>query len=233
MKNRISLKNLKSRHGIYIAILFSGIIAVFVRIISVQSERNRNIVSFVSEWEKNGKPVTVKEVKAADVPVYTKFTVISAQDGAAYGFVTGDIREKLAYGQAVYFNVIGASCGAIADIGQELDMDTGMFPVKVKLSNYSGSHDLKLVLFAQTQILKNAIVVPNEIVDTVKNVSHVWKILDGRAKKIKVEIGSRNGYGTAVVAGVQTGDQIVLAGQDLLSENDKVHIAGQVGAIKQ
>jgi len=233
MKNRTSLKNLKSRQGIYIAILFSGIIAVFIRIIFVQSERNRNIVSFVSEWEKNGKPVTVKEVKAANVPVYTKFTVISAQDGSAYGFVTGDIRQKLANGQAVYFNVNDTPCGTIADIGQELDMDTGMFPVKVKLYNYSGSPDSKLVLFAQTQVLKNAIVVPNDIVDTLKNVSHIWKIQDGRAKKIKVEIGSRNGYGTAIVAGVQTGDQIVLGGQDLLNENDKVHIAGQVGAIKQ
>ncbi|MDD5019319.1 MAG: hypothetical protein PHH75_01300 [Candidatus Omnitrophica bacterium] len=224
----ITLKNLNPRARAYAAILLFGLMAVFVRIALVQLDRGRQIVSFVSEWERNGKPVVVKEMAAVDVPVYTKFTVIIGQDGSGAGFVTGDIKDKLAQGQAVYATADGGiPCGAISEIGQELDMDTGMFPVTVGFSNFSGASGSRPVLFAQTQTLVSAFVAPNDIIDISKDGSYVWIVEEGKAKKINVRIGSRNGYGTLIVEGVESGDLVVLRGQDLLEGDDKVNIVGR------
>ena len=223
-----ALKNLNPRAKVYAAILLLGVIAVFIRIVLVQLDRGRQIVSFVSEWERYGRPVLVQEMTAADVPVYTKFTVIIGQDGSARGFVTGDIKDKLAQGQAVYPNASsGIPCGAISEIGQELDMETGMFPVMAGFSNFSGASGSRLVLFAQTQTLKTALVVPNDIVDISKEGSFLWKVEDGKARKVHVKIGSRNGYGTLIAEGIEPGDMVVLRGQDALKENDKVKIVGR------
>jgi hypothetical protein len=223
-----ALKNLNPRAKVYAAIFLFSVVAVFIRIVLVQLDRGRQIVSFVSEWERYGKPVVVKEMMAVDVPVYTKFTVVIGQDGSGKGYVTGDIKDKLAHGQAVYPGAnSGIPCGAILSIGQELDMETGMFPVTVAFSNCSGASDSRMVLFAQTQTLKTALVVPNDIIDLAKDGSYLWKVEDGKAKKAHVRIGSRNGYGTLVAEGIKAGDLIVLRGQDSLNENDKVKIVGR------
>lgn len=230
---KLSFENLNRREKIYAAILLLGVLAVAVRIVLVQMDRGRQITSFVSEWNRNGKPVIVKEMKAVDVPVYTKFTVIRGQDRTADGFVTGDIKDKFEHGQTLFSAGGGAPCGVILSIGQEIDMETGMFPVKVELNDLSSPPGSRLILFAQTQTLKNACVVPNDVLDTSQGVSYAWKIEDGKARKIKVVIGSRNGYGTAIAEGVRSGDLIVINGQDGLSENDKVNIVARAEVIKQ
>ncbi len=225
---RAELKNLNRRTKIYAAVLLFGVIAVLARMAAVQVGRGRQIVSFVSEWSRYGKPVIVREMAAMDVPVYTKFTVIIGQDGSARGFVTGDIKDKLAQGQEVYPGAnSGIPCGTILSIGQELDMETGMFPVAVAFSSFSGAAGSKLVLFAQTQTLKAAWVVPNNVVDISKEGTYVWKVEDGKARKIKVKVGSRNGYGTLITDGIASGDAIVFMGQYSLGEGQRVNIVGR------
>jgi hypothetical protein len=218
------IKNLSFKIKIYAAILLLGIIAVFIRIGLVQAERGRSIISFVSEWSRYGRPVTVQEIKAADIPVYTKVTVITGLDKSAVGFVTADIKEKLEQGQAVYSAGKGLLCGVISRIGQELDMDTGMFPVTVELTNLSSAPGSILVLLVQTQTLKNVLVVPNNVLIILQDNYYFWKIEGGKAKRIQVKVGSRNGYGTVINEGINLGDLVVINGCHMLSENDLVRI---------
>ena len=222
--NKTLIKNLNPRTKIYAAILLFSVLFVFIRIMIVQVDRNRPIVSFVSEWGRYGKPVTVEEIKAADIPAYTKFTVRSSADKSATGFVTADIKDKLKQGQDVYFTDNGIPCGVISNIGQELDINAGMFPVEVKFNAPVAALGSISVVFARTQTLQKVLVVPNEILDMSGDSYYLWKIENGKARKIKVKIGSRDNYGAVIAEGVQSGDLIVFSGQSQLKDNAPVNI---------
>lgn len=222
--NKTLIKNLNPRTKIYAAILLVCVIAVFIRIAVVQIERNRPIVSFVSEWGRYGEPVTVEEIKIADIPVYTKFTVNNSSDKSASGFVTADIKDKLKQGQDVYFTDNGIPCGMISNIGQELDINAGMFPVEVEFNAPVAVLGSISVVFARTSTLQKVLVVPNEILDMSGDNYYLWKIENGKARKIKVKIGSRDSYGAVIAEGIQAGDLIVFSGQSQLKDNDPVNI---------
>jgi len=223
--SKISIKNLNPRKKIYLAILLVCVIAVLIKIAVVQIERNRPIVSFVSGWGRDGKPVTVKEIKAADIPVYTKFTVRSNSDKLASGFVTADIKDKLKEGQEVYFtDNDGTPCGKISNIGRELDINTGMFPVEVEFNVSVAALGSTSVVFARTSTLQKVLVVPNEILESLGDNYYLWKVDDGRAKRIQVKIVSRDSYGAVIAEGIQAGDSIVFSGQSQLEDNDPVNI---------
>jgi len=219
------IKNLRPRTKIYAAILLICAIAVLIRIAVVQIERSRPIVSFVSEWSKYGKPVTVKEIKTADIPVYVKFTVKTNSDKTAFGFVTADIKDKLKEGQDVYLTENGgSSCGRISKISEELDINTGMFPVEVEFNAPVTALGSISVVFAATSTLQKVLVVPNEILDMSGDNYYLWKIENGKARKIKVKIGLRNSYGAVIADGIQDGDWVIFSGQSQLKDNEKVNI---------
>ena len=221
MMNKGLIKNLNSRKRIYAAILLFIVFSVFVRIMLVQAERNRSIVSFVSEWNKFGKPVVVKAIKATDTPVYAKFTVINTSVKSASGFVTGDIKDKLKVGQKIYFTDKGNSCGVISGLGQELDIDTGMFPVEVEFDK-SRDPGVAFVVCAHTSTLHNVLAVPNEVLDIAGDEYFIWKDENGLAKKRKVVIRLRNGYGAIISEGLQSGDKVIFSGQSMLEDNDRL-----------
>jgi multidrug efflux pump subunit AcrA (membrane-fusion protein) len=222
--NKVFIKNLNFRTKIYAGIVLFSIIAVFIRIVLVQFERSRAIVSFVAEWNKYGKPVTVKEIKAADTPVYAKFTVFNSSDKLATGFVTGDIKDKLKVGQEIYFTESDVICGKILSLDQELDTSTGMFSVKVEFDVPAAALGSISVVFARIQTMQKVCVVPNSILDISQGNYYLWKIENGMAKRIQVKIGSRNGYGTVISEGINPGDLIIFNGRSMLLENDLVRI---------
>jgi len=223
--SKMLIKNLNPRTKIYAALILVGIIAVLIRIVIVQFERSRPITSFFSEWAKFGKPVAVREIKKSDIPVYTKFTVRRDSERSASGFVTADIKDKLKKGQEVYSTENGGTpCGKISNIGQELDINTGMFPVEVEFNAPVAALGSISVVFARTSTLQKALVVPNEILDISGDNYYLWKVDDGRSKRTQVKIGSRDSYGAVIAEGIQSGDLIVFSGQSQLKDNEKVNI---------
>ena len=221
------IKNLNHRRKIYLAIIAFSVIAVFVRIILVEVDRGRTIISFISEWSHFGRPVTVEKIIPQDVSVYTKLTVRAASGRQAAGFVTADIQDKLQPGQEVFYSDTGKPCGKIASIGRELDMDTGMFPVEIEFNQEMQPEEL-VVVFVCTQTIPKVLVVPNEILDFNGPEYFLWKVENGRARKARVKIGASNGYGAVIREGVNPGDLIVFNGRSMLSENDLVRVISGV-----
>jgi multidrug efflux pump subunit AcrA (membrane-fusion protein) len=220
-------KNLKPK--IYAGIVLVCFLAVLVRIGLVNADRGRTIVSFVAEWEKSGKPVTVERIEAKDVPVYTKLTIREIEQKRGAGFVTGDIKDKLQEGQEVCRSDTGGPCGTITALGRELDTDTGMFPVEIEFSEAVPAGALSVV-FVRTHLLSNVLVVPNEILDFSGGEYYLWKIEDAQAKRVQVKIGARNGYGTVISEGIHANDLIIFDGRSMLSENDTVRIVSDTAA---
>jgi len=231
MKEKL-IKNLNYRKMIYVAIIIFSALSVFIRIMLVQADRGRSIISFVSEWNRYGKPVAVKEIKSADTPVYAKFTVFNNSDKLATGFVTGDIKDKLKIGQEVYFTEGDLPCGKILTLGQDLDTDTGMFSVAVEFNVSVSVLGARSVIFARIQILQNVLVVSNSMLDISQGNYYLWKIENGKAKRIQVKIGSRNGYGTVISEGINSGDLIIFNGRSMLLENDPVRIISDDVALR-
>jgi len=223
VKREKPIKNSIRKIYVYAGIVVLCFVSVFIRIELVQRDRNKAIVSFVSEWERNGKPVTVEKVMPKDVPVFTKLSVRGGRDTRAAGFVTGDIKDNLKEGQEIFCTGKNQSCGRILTIGRELDADTGMFPVEIELNDVLGAGELAVV-FVHTSTLADALVVPNEIFDFSEGAYYLWKVENSKAKKIQVKIISRNGYGSVIGEGINPGDVIVFDGRSILSENDKVRI---------
>ncbi len=228
--SKITIKNLNFRTKIYAGIAIFSAFSVLIRIIIVQIDRSGPIVSFVSEWGKYGKPVIVEEIKATDIPVYTKFTVTGSADRSASGFVTADIKDKLKEGQKVYFTDNGgAPCGKISSIGRELDINTGMFPVEVEFNGPVVALGSISVVFARTSTLQKALAVPSEILDISGDNYYLWKVDGGRAKRVQVKIASRDSYGAVIAEGIQARDLIVFSGQSQLKDNDPVNILNNEG----
>jgi hypothetical protein len=225
--NKTLIKNLNPRRKIYLAIISFIVIAVFVRITLVDFDRGRIIVSFIAEWSRFGRPVTVEKIIPQDVPVYTKLTVRVAGGSQASGFVTADIQDKLQQGQEVFYTDKAKPCGKIVSTGRELDMDTGMFPVGIEFNQEMQPEEL-VVVFVCTQTIPKVLVVPNEILDLSGSEYYLWKVEDSRARKVRVKIGASNGYGAVINEGINPGDLIVFNGRSMLSENGLVRVISNV-----
>lgn len=230
MKIKLSkrIKNSNRKTKVYVGIILVCFACVFIRIKLVQRDRGRVIVSFVSEWNSFGKPVTVEKITARDVFVYTKLTVRGSAGKRAAGFVTGDIKDQLYPGNEVFFTDKTESCGTIVTIGRKLDIDTGMFPVEIEF-NETLPPEEPVVVFVRTKTLSNALVVPNEILDFFEGEYYLWKVEDAKAERIQVKVSSRNGYGAVIGEGINPGDLIVFNGRSMLSENALVRIVSDKG----
>lgn len=199
-----------------------GVLAVCIKIGQVNALRNRRIVSFRSEWTALGKPVTVAEVRAQDVPVYAKFTVTCTTGTAADGFVTADIAEKLAEGQEIRLTGAASPCGKVVKVGREMDLIKGMFPVAVRFDGPAGTAGAPLVIQAHVKTLPGALVVPNEVLDASGGGYSVWRVRDGKAERAEVKVESRSGFGAVLSGGMQSGDTLVLTGRSVLRDGDAV-----------
>lgn len=210
------------RARIYAALVPLGILAVCIKIGQVNAMRNRRIVGFRSEWAARGKPVTVEEVRAQDVPLYAKFTVTCSSGNAAEGFVTADIQEKLAEGQEVRLPGAAAPCGKVAKVVREMDLTKGMFPVTVEFREPVGAAGAPRIVCAHVKTLPGALVVPNEVLNASGDGYNVWRVRDGKAERTEVKVESRNGFGAVISGGMQSGDTLVLTGRGFLRDGDAV-----------
>lgn len=201
----------------------AGIAVCVVRVGMVKADRSKQITAFESEWARSGKPVVTRTVEAQDVRVYSQFTVRGVTGKTGKGFVTGEVKDVLRPGQEIYGEDRSAVCATVVNVGKDLDLNTGMFPVEVEFYKPCDPGGLAVVA-AHTRTLRNVIVVPNEVLDIDSGEYSLWKIESGRARKVDVTVGSRNGYGAVIAGGLLSGDIVVFRGQSNLRENDKVMV---------
>ncbi len=215
------MKNLK-RETVYLIIIIVSLASVAIRIQAVKAARGKEIVSFYKEWKKDGKPVEVRVIKAEDVSVYAQFTVRIIDGRLARGFVTGEIKNALREGQEIYEPADkSVVCARLKSIGAELNMDAGMFPVEIEFDKPRDS-GVAFIISAHTTTLHNVLAIPNEVLDISGNEYFVWKDENGFAKKHKVVIRLRNGYGVIISEGLQSGDKVIFSGQSMLEDNDRL-----------
>ena len=222
------MKVMKSTIRLFV---YLGVVGVFICLVLwkqnvIRIKRAKKIVSSIDECVQNGKPVKVEEVKLQDVKVYTKITLFHTSNNTCEGFVPKAVKEKLNVGQIGY-SVIGENKkieGRIIEISDEADLDNGMFLIKVKIAQEISTTNAKVIANVHTNTYKNVINIVNEAVDIVEGKYYIWKVANGLAKRQKIQIDKQNGYGTIVTKGLKVQDLIIVEGQSLLKENEKVLI---------
>lgn len=224
------MTGLKSRQIIYAFVVAVCLSAIALRIGVVNAGRIRPIISYYSQWQKDGKPVEVKTVEAKDVPVYSRFTVKVSDGRLAEGFVTGDVKDVLREGQDIYDEDRAVPCAAVRKAGKELDIGTGMFPVQV-IFNSPRDPGAFFVVSAHTRTLRDVLAVPNEVLDISGGEYFIWQDDNGFARKKKVSVGARDGYGAVITSGLRSGDKVVFNGQSGLRENEKLLVQEQPAAV--
>ena len=214
----------KKRILVYLLCVVAIFFSIVIKQNVIKRKRNKEIISAYSEWQKNGKPVVVRIAKKKDVPSYTKVTAWQKSPRIFEGHVSKAVRGQLQIGQEMLFKVNDLTYqGTISEISDKISFDTGMFPVYVE---FQETFDISgwRVAYAHTGTIRNAINIPNGIIERVDNEFLVWKIEGGHAVKQPITIKQRNGYGAIVGSGIQDGDKLVFEGFTQLREGDKVNI---------
>ena len=104
--------------------------------------------------------------------------------------------------------------------------------LRARLKNTEGQ--LRPGMFVRTRLIiaerANALTVPEEALMPSGTDQHVYKIVDGKATRVKVKTGLRRGSQVEVTEGLQLNDVIVTAGQIKLREGATVRTGPPSGA---
>ncbi|MCS7461686.1 efflux RND transporter periplasmic adaptor subunit [Paenibacillus doosanensis] len=129
--------------------------------------------------------------------------------------------------------------GVISAIRPTLDSVTKAYGVDIQVNDPKG--ELLPGMFASSSMKsegRQAIMVPADAVLSQPNGNAVFVVQDGKAKKVTVKIGTMTSAQFEVTSGLNEGDQIVVKGQELLSDKASVQVVqpgqeGQQGGQKQ
>lgn len=209
---------------IYLVCFLVFVGSVVVKRHMVIQERNEDIVSSFSQWKEIGKPVEVCTMKKKDVPSYTKVTSWQTSPDTFEGHVSRSLKDQLKIGQEILFKVDDSEVkGKIFAISEEISFETGMFPVHVKTFQAFDPSDW-IIAYAHTDTIKDAINVPNNIIEKNDDKLMIWKVVDGHAVEQEITVQQKNGYGAIVSKGIEPGDAVVVKGFTQLQQGDKVNI---------
>ncbi len=132
--------------------------------------------------------------------------------------------EVLAVGQRVVFRVAALPgrefTGVVDFVDPVVQLPGRTIMVKARVPN--PKRELQAGMFIEarlaTAVRPNAVVIPEDAVLPLQGASYVWVAKDGKATRRQVELGVRSPGFVEARSGVESGEQVVVAGQERLSE---------------
>lgn len=123
--------------------------------------------------------------------------------------------------------------GVVSEVGEVPAAGSLTYPVKVRVT--SGDSRIKAGMFAEVRFTSakkdNVIIVPSEAVKISGGENYVY-VLNGDdvAQKTKVTLGIDNGTIAEITGGLDTGDRIVVKGQDYIEDGESVNVVDGPGS---
>jgi len=125
--------------------------------------------------------------------------------------------------------------GTIEAINPKIDSGGRSVEVRARLDNPGGR--LRPGMFVRVNVVvgsrANALMVPEEAIVPFGEDFYVFRVVDGKAQRVPVKLGVRRNAQVELLAGVESGDQIVVSGQLRLSRDGmpvRIVSAGQGGS---
>lgn len=198
----------------------------------INKQRNAEVMSVISQWQKNGKPVKTIKVKRMNFPQFSKFTIMSVKNNQYISYVTGQTASELKVGQSVYGSLDRRHLiGKITYVADSINFDKGLFEIRIETKNITDTEQKNMVIFAHTKTDKNVLWLPIDAVDFDKDGKNlkffVWTVKNGKAHKTRIKESKVSETGIQIESGVTEGTDIVLNGKTTLKENDQVDIIGE------
>jgi len=135
----------------------------------------------------------------------------------------------------VYFDVLdGASFeGDITYVGSTVDPRNRTFGVELRMANPKGVIKPEMIANVDLvrQVIPEAMVVPREALVRVEDGFEVFVVVDGadgpRAEARPVKVGASQSDEVVVLEGVAAGDRLIVVGQKLVADGDRVNVVGE------
>ncbi len=118
--------------------------------------------------------------------------------------------------------------GKISAINPQLDQAGRAILIRASVANPNAK--LRPGMFARVRLLlsanADALVVPEQTLIPQGDEQYLFKVVDGRAARVKVEIGQRADTNVEIVRGLTANDVVITAGQLKVRDGGAVKIAG-------
>lgn len=116
--------------------------------------------------------------------------------------------------------------GKVIEISPEIDRNSGLYPVKVKLKNEDGLMD---GLYAEVElilsVLNDQIMIPNKAIVFEDDRPYIFKLRKNNSPlKTEIEIGIRKGGKVQVSNGLKRDDVIIIKGQHFIDDNSLIEV---------
>ncbi|WP_411681413.1 efflux RND transporter periplasmic adaptor subunit [Clostridium thailandense] len=157
-------------------------------------------------------------------------TIIDSSSFIAEVSVPDKVVGKLQVGQSVQVSISALDnkkvTGVIDKISPNSNSKDNSYTIKVKIDNSKG--ELKAGMFARVSLPSekkdNILTVPNEAIKMENNVNYLYVADNGKVKKVSVDIGICDDKVTEISGNVQAGIDVIVEGQNLLSNGDKINV---------
>lgn len=146
--------------------------------------------------------------------------------------VAENLVNRLSAGQEVKVKVPSASeeefVGVIEHISPKSNIKTGLYPVKIVLNNPNGL--IKPGMFAKVELVTDektdVMSVKSEAVILKNEKTIVYVVQDDKAVAKEVVTGMDTGVDIEITEGLTEGDRVIIKGQTLVDEGNKVKVVG-------
>lgn len=177
--------------------------------------------------------VSAKDVKVGQLAggQSGSVTIIDSSSFIAEVSVPDTVVGKVQVGQSVQVSINALDnkkvAGVIDKISPNSNSKDNSYTVKVKIDNSNG--ELKAGMFAKVSLPSekkdNILTVPNEAIKIENNVNYLYVADNGKVKKVSVDVGISNEKVTEITGNIKEGTDVIIEGQNLLSNGDKISVA--------
>ena len=115
----------------------------------------------------------------------------------------------------------------VVSVGAEVKAEAGGIPVKLKINNPDFNLKGEMVgdVMVRSQVIKKAFVIPETVLKKADKSYYVFKVEEGKARKIFVELGEAAANGSAlIVKGVSEKDNLISESDGEIKDGDVVQV---------
>jgi multidrug efflux pump subunit AcrA (membrane-fusion protein) len=114
--------------------------------------------------------------------------------------------------------------GIVDIVFPSIDEYTKNYSINILLSDISSELKPGMITKVKTIVERkdNILIVPNESIVSENNIHYIFVAKENKVTKVPVKLGLSNDKVTEVIDGVKLGDKVVIEGQNLLSDGEKI-----------
>jgi len=122
--------------------------------------------------------------------------------------------------------------GELVELGTRINELSRTLPVRALIDNPDNMLRPGQFMSAELTLRqREALIIPEQAVMTRGDETYVFVAVDGVARRVSVELGSRTPGIVEVASGLTLDDQVIVTGQDRLSSGDRINVVEDTAAI--